>query len=317
LRLGGLSTTSGVPNRYRYNGKELHDELGLGWYDYGFRWYDPAVARFVSVDPLAESFPELTTYQYASNTPIQAIDLDGLEMALATTFVKHVGKTDAANVSAGKKSTTANLIAGGVKGTLRELADYTDAGDVSAVVTTFTRGGPQNAVNLSGEKVGIGGLAMIGLGVAVPFVSGSLLKKLGEGLGALFGVGKKGDIQKVYTTTDGPVDLNRQPSGVEGSSESFGGTYVTKSDITNPDNLVDHMNVVPPKIGRESSYPNRVTEIEVPSTSLKPDPSVSNPTPGTSWLPPKTPGAKVTREFSVTEDPTTLKPIITPLKPQN
>ena len=84
LRLGGLSTTTGVPNRYRYNGKELHDELGLGWYDYGFRWYDPAVARFVSVDPLAESFPELTTYQYAGNTPIWAVDLDGLEPAVTT-----------------------------------------------------------------------------------------------------------------------------------------------------------------------------------------------------------------------------------------
>jgi len=79
LRLGGLSTTTGVPNRYRYNGKELHDELGLGWYDYGFRWYDPAVARFVSVDPLAEDFAELTTYQYAGNSPIANIDLDGLE----------------------------------------------------------------------------------------------------------------------------------------------------------------------------------------------------------------------------------------------
>lgn len=41
--------------------------------------YDPAFARFISVDPLAEDFPELITYQYASYTPIQAIDLDGLE----------------------------------------------------------------------------------------------------------------------------------------------------------------------------------------------------------------------------------------------
>jgi len=57
----------------------LHQEFNLGLYDYGFRWYDPAIARFVSVDPLAEKFPYLTTYQYASNTPIQAVDLDGLE----------------------------------------------------------------------------------------------------------------------------------------------------------------------------------------------------------------------------------------------
>jgi hypothetical protein len=35
--------------------------------------------RFLSVDPLTRNFPFLTPYQYASNTPIQAIDLDGLE----------------------------------------------------------------------------------------------------------------------------------------------------------------------------------------------------------------------------------------------
>jgi len=31
------------------------------------------------VDPLTKSYPELTPYQFASNTPIQAVDLDGLE----------------------------------------------------------------------------------------------------------------------------------------------------------------------------------------------------------------------------------------------
>jgi hypothetical protein len=31
------------------------------------------------VDPLAGKFPELTTYQYASNSPVAMIDLDGLE----------------------------------------------------------------------------------------------------------------------------------------------------------------------------------------------------------------------------------------------
>lgn len=36
-------------------------------------------SRFLSIDPLARNFPFLTPYQYASNTPIQAIDLDGLE----------------------------------------------------------------------------------------------------------------------------------------------------------------------------------------------------------------------------------------------
>lgn len=48
-------------------------------YDYGFRIYDPRLARFLSIDPLQKDYPELTPYQFASNTPIQAIDLDGLE----------------------------------------------------------------------------------------------------------------------------------------------------------------------------------------------------------------------------------------------
>lgn len=39
---------------------------------------DPVVFA-LSVDPLTKSYPELTPYQFASNRPIEAIDLDGLE----------------------------------------------------------------------------------------------------------------------------------------------------------------------------------------------------------------------------------------------
>jgi RHS repeat-associated protein len=73
--------------RYGFNGKEndRSGEWGLGLVqDYGFRLYNPGLGRFLSVDPLTESYPELTTYQFASNTPIQAIDLDGLEKSGAT-----------------------------------------------------------------------------------------------------------------------------------------------------------------------------------------------------------------------------------------
>src|ERR1700732_3094029 len=43
------------------------------------RMYDPRVGRFLSLDPLQKKYPELTPYQFASNTPIQAVDLDGRE----------------------------------------------------------------------------------------------------------------------------------------------------------------------------------------------------------------------------------------------
>ena len=68
--------------RYGFNGKENDDETGTQ--DYGFRIYNPALGKFLSVDPLTEKYPELTPYQFASNTPIQAIDLDGLEKNGAT-----------------------------------------------------------------------------------------------------------------------------------------------------------------------------------------------------------------------------------------
>ena len=47
--------------------------------DYGMRIYDPRVGRFLSVDPITKKYPELTPFQFASNRPIEAIDLDGLE----------------------------------------------------------------------------------------------------------------------------------------------------------------------------------------------------------------------------------------------
>jgi len=67
--------------RYGFNGKEKDNETyGNGnIYDYGFRIYNPRLGRFLSVDPLSESYPWYTPYQFAGNKPIIAIDLDGLE----------------------------------------------------------------------------------------------------------------------------------------------------------------------------------------------------------------------------------------------
>ncbi|MBS1663436.1 MAG: hypothetical protein JST68_20505 [Bacteroidetes bacterium] len=75
-------TAAGAGNyRYGFNGKENDNEVkGVGdQIDYGMRVYDPRVGKFLSVDPLSRNFPQLTPYQYAGNTPIKFIDLDGAE----------------------------------------------------------------------------------------------------------------------------------------------------------------------------------------------------------------------------------------------
>jgi RHS repeat-associated protein len=80
MTMPGRSFTASKAYRYGFNGKENDKDAHTNtWQDYGFRIYNPALGRFLSVDPLTKSYPGLTPYQYASNNPVEGIDLDGLE----------------------------------------------------------------------------------------------------------------------------------------------------------------------------------------------------------------------------------------------
>ena len=64
-------------NKYLYNGKEFHNDNDEGLYNYGARFYDPAIARFTTIDPLAENYTFQNPYAYAANNPIRFIDFMG------------------------------------------------------------------------------------------------------------------------------------------------------------------------------------------------------------------------------------------------
>lgn len=73
-----LSSGKSKPlNKYKYNGKELQTDLTWNVEDYGARMYDPVIARWNSIDLLAEKIYNGTPYSYVENNPVVFLDPDG------------------------------------------------------------------------------------------------------------------------------------------------------------------------------------------------------------------------------------------------
>ncbi|SMC81019.1 RHS repeat-associated core domain-containing protein, partial [Moheibacter sediminis] len=95
--------------QYKYNGKELQDELGLNLYDYGARNYDPALGRWMNMDPLAEDYISHTPYAYALNNPVYYIDPDGMRVESGGPETKYTLQSVSYDKKTGNYTITENV----------------------------------------------------------------------------------------------------------------------------------------------------------------------------------------------------------------
>jgi len=82
LEIASLGNTN-IEHSNLYNGKELQDEAGLDYLNYGWRQLDPQLGVWHCVDKLAAMYPGESPYSYAGNNPVSAIDIMGLTRTYA------------------------------------------------------------------------------------------------------------------------------------------------------------------------------------------------------------------------------------------
>ncbi|WP_299362482.1 RHS repeat-associated core domain-containing protein [Winogradskyella sp.] len=106
------ASANSVAQRFRYNGIELEESLGIDWYKMDMRQYDPAIARWTSIDPVVHH--EYSTYSAFDSNPVFWADPSGADSQvhwegnLETTTYEERMKSKKENVGKAKSGNNPN-----------------------------------------------------------------------------------------------------------------------------------------------------------------------------------------------------------------
>ena len=92
---------SATPQKYKFQGQEHQDDLGLGWVQFKWRMHDPAIGRFMVVDPLAEDYVHNSPYAFSEKKVTAHIELEGLEAFSVATSTFMLQTHTVANANSG------------------------------------------------------------------------------------------------------------------------------------------------------------------------------------------------------------------------